>query len=284
MRASLTSMSSESLSSPGIVSSTTTCLPVVLVRAWTAGGSKGSPNRPSSRASLKSSNGKGMGAALNIRAWAAVARAGRAITHRSVRCLIGPPILPRPARGGTGEEGVSCDLDFVRLGLLGLGQMQLQDAVAHRGAHLGGLALRRQREGAVKGPARRLAALPAVLLLGRLALSRDDQGVVLDLYLHVLLLEPGQVDVHGDLLVGLADVHGRGPRAVVGAGKGGPGPQKVLEQAVDRLSQIADSRFLRFRRQLHRHSSHPPHSTSILRTCDGLARGRKIFRTRSRNV
>src|SRR5688572_6081864 len=94
--------------------------------------------------------------------------------------------------GAGALDAARADLDAGRLSLLGLRDLDLEDAVLEVGRHLAGVdpvgQAERARE-ASEGPLDAVEALALRLVLG-LALTRDGENAVLDLDLDVALLHP----------------------------------------------------------------------------------------------
>src|SRR6266542_4311269 len=102
---------------------------------------------------------------------------------------------------------------WLRLLLGWPGDAHLEQAIPHRGLDLVGLDREWQRQPAVE---RAKAALHAVvILLLDLALgcarASEDEAAVVQLNLHVFVLEPRQVGLHDQRIVLLVDIHPRRP-------------------------------------------------------------------------
>src|SRR6266542_978317 len=109
---------------------------------------------------------------------------------------------------------------WLRLLLGWPGDAHLEQAIPHRGLDLVGLDREWQRQPAVE---RAKAALHAVvILLLDLALgcarASDDQAAIVQLNLHVFVLEPRQVGLDDQRIVLLVDIHPRRPRHALAGG------------------------------------------------------------------
>src|SRR5829696_8916285 len=111
--------------------------------------------------------------------------------------------------------GAGADADPAGLALLGLRDAHLEHPAVELRVHGRRVDALRQREGAgerSEGPLHAVEALALVLVLG-LALAGHGQDVVLELDGHVGLRHARQVGAEDELLLGLEQIHRRGPAA-----------------------------------------------------------------------
>src|SRR6266542_3523757 len=153
---------------------------------------------------------------------------------------------PRPSPGGRGRRKspagaglIVIVLDPAGLGLLALGQLDVEQAVGEGCLDLLAVHVVGQREGADKLAVRTLHPMErAPLLLGlALALAAQGQHAAFHLDLDLILLEAGKLRGHEDPVLLLDDVHRRNPRADVQLLVAFPARQRASEDSTEAIGQ-----------------------------------------------
>src|SRR5881394_2478421 len=142
--------------------------------------------------------------------------------------------------------GSSGDGDVAALGLLDLGQRELENALLHRRLRLRFVDVRGKRDRAREGATRDLATVEVALLLLLLAArrARQREHIARNRYLDVFLPETGNLGADEDLVVAIDHVHAGDVFGYCARRKaGGPAAaEEFVEQTIHVRERAHDAR------------------------------------------